>query len=95
VSIDEAPHSELADLREAPETRAAQGEARAALEQAVRSLPIDYRSALVLRDIAGLSTGEAAEILGVSEAAFKSRLHRARVSVREAVKDRLPDEGTR
>jgi DNA-directed RNA polymerase specialized sigma24 family protein len=39
----------------------------------VRALPIGYRAPLVLRDIAGPSTAEAAEILGLSEAAFKSR----------------------
>jgi RNA polymerase sigma-70 factor (ECF subfamily) len=94
VSIDEAPHRELTDVSESPETRARQSEARAALEAAVRALPIDYRAPLVLRDIAGLSTTEAAEILGLSEAAFKSRLHRARVSVRDAVKHDLPDEAT-
>jgi RNA polymerase sigma-70 factor (ECF subfamily) len=92
VSIDGAPHRELTDPREAPEARARQSEARAALEAAVSALPIDYRAPLVLRDIAGLSTTEAAEVLGLSDAAFKSRLHRARVSVREAVKHDLPGE---
>jgi RNA polymerase sigma-70 factor (ECF subfamily) len=92
VSIDEAPPGELTDPIDAPEARARQSEARAALEAAVRALPIDYRAPLVLRDIAGLSTIEAAEILGLGEAAFKSRLHRARVSVREAVKHDLPGE---
>jgi RNA polymerase sigma-70 factor (ECF subfamily) len=95
VSIDDAPQHELADLSEAPETRARQSEARRALEAAVRALPIDYRAPLVLRDIAGLSTTEAAEILGLSEAAFKSRLHRARMSVRDAVRHRLLDEAAR
>jgi len=92
ISIDDAPPGELTDPSEAPEARARQSEARAALEAAVSALPIDYRAPLVLRDIAGLSTTEAAEILGLSEAAFKSRLHRARVSVREAVKHDLPGE---
>lgn len=90
VSIDEAPHPELPDPREASELRAQQSEVRVALEHAVRALPIDYRAPLVLRDIEGLSTREAAEILGLSEPALKSRLHRARVSVREALENRSP-----
>ena len=55
--------------------------------RAVRALQLDYRAPLVLRDIEGLSTSEAAEILGVSEAALKSRLHRARAAVRNALGD--------
>jgi RNA polymerase sigma-70 factor (ECF subfamily) len=55
----------------------------------VRALPIKYRAPLVLRDIEGLSTADAAQVLGLSEAAFKSRLHRARLAVREGIEDRL------
>jgi len=38
--------------------------------------------AVVLRDVEGLSTVEAAEVAGVSESAFKSRLHRGRMQLR-------------
>ncbi|TMK97526.1 MAG: sigma-70 family RNA polymerase sigma factor [Actinobacteria bacterium] len=86
VSLEESPR-EPQDLSAAPEPRAERVEARAALERAVRALPLDYRAPLVLRDIEGLSTSEAAEILGVSEAALKSRLHRARAAVRDALGD--------
>jgi RNA polymerase sigma-70 factor (ECF subfamily) len=89
VSLDEA--CEPPDLSDAPHRLAECREVRAALEQAVRDLPLDFRAALILRDIEGLSTSEAATILGVSEAAFKSRLHRARASVRDALGDRLWD----
>ncbi len=41
----------------------------------------------MLRDIEGLSTREAAEIVGVREGAFKSRLHQARLRVRAALGD--------
>lgn len=51
----------------------------------MRSLPLEYRAPLVLRDIEGLSTSEAAEIMGLGEAAFKSRLHRARLAVRRVL----------
>ncbi|MGZ4168034.1 MAG: RNA polymerase sigma factor, partial [Solirubrobacteraceae bacterium] len=45
-------------------------------------LPADWRDAVVLRDVEGLSTHDAAEITGVGEAAFKSRLHRGRMQLR-------------
>jgi RNA polymerase sigma-70 factor (ECF subfamily) len=49
----------------------------------ISSLEPDQRSALVLRDIDGLSTTEAAEALEISEQALKSRLHRARALLRQ------------
>lgn len=73
------------DLTEAPHRRAEQADLRRALEEAVRRLPHAYRAPLILRDVEGLSTAEAAEIVGVGQAAFKSRLHRARLAVKEAV----------
>jgi RNA polymerase sigma-70 factor (ECF subfamily) len=91
VSLEESP-SELPDLRDAPAPRAERGELRRALERSVRALPFAYRAPLVLRDIEGLSTREAAQILGVSEAALKSRLHRARTRVRKALRDRRGGE---
>jgi RNA polymerase sigma-70 factor (ECF subfamily) len=88
VALEEAP-GEPPDLGDAPEGRAERREMRAALERAVRDLPLDFRAALILRDVEGLSTSEAATILGLSEAALKSRLHRARASVRGALGDRV------
>jgi RNA polymerase sigma-70 factor (ECF subfamily) len=88
VPIDETPVGELRDVRETPESRAQQRDLRFALEEAVRALPLAYRAPLILRDIEGLSTREAAELLGLGEAAFKSRLYRARLSVRDAIRDR-------
>ena len=41
----------------------------------------------MLRDVEGLSTQQATEIVGVGEAAFKSRLHQARLKVRAAIGD--------
>jgi RNA polymerase sigma-70 factor (ECF subfamily) len=80
--------SDPADLSEAPEPRAERSALRGALERAVRALPLDYRAPLVLRDIEGLTTAEAADVLGISEAALKSRLHRARALVRDALEGR-------
>jgi RNA polymerase sigma-70 factor (ECF subfamily) len=54
----------------------------AALAAALGRLPEDYRTAVVLRDLEGLSTVEAAAALGVEEGALKSRLHRGRMELR-------------
>ena len=70
-----------------PSRRVEQLELREALDKALRELPSTDRTAIVLRDIEGLSTRDAAEITGVGEAAFKSRLHRARLKVRAALGD--------
>jgi RNA polymerase sigma-70 factor (ECF subfamily) len=85
LSLDQDPVAEAPDWSEAPELRAEQGDVRRVLEQTVRTLPPDYRAPLILRDVEGLSTAEAAAIMEIGEAAFKSRLHRARLAVRRAL----------
>jgi RNA polymerase sigma-70 factor (ECF subfamily) len=92
ASLDEQL-TEPADPRPGPDRTAEHSDLRRALEHAIRDLPADQRAPLVLRDVEGLSTSEAAAILGLGEAAFKSRLHRARLIVRKAVRDYLPEEG--
>ena len=72
---------------EEPSRQAENTELRRALGQALADLPPPLRTAIVLRDVEGLSTQEAAEIAGVGQAAFKSRLHQARLRVRAAVGD--------
>ena len=47
-----------------------------------RALPGDYRAAVVLRDVEGLSNEEVADALGISLAAAKSRIHRGRMQLR-------------
>jgi RNA polymerase sigma-70 factor (ECF subfamily) len=56
-----------------------------ALESAIARLDPMYREVLVLRDVEGLSAPEVGEIMGLTVEAVKSRLHRARLAVREAV----------
>ena len=53
-----------------------------AIERALGELPIDYRTAVTLRDVEGLNTAEAAEVLGIGERALKSRVHRGRMALR-------------
>jgi len=57
------------------------------IEQAMNLLPADYRSVVVLRDVEGLSAQEACEVLSLSEAALKSRLHRGRLFLRKQLAD--------
>jgi RNA polymerase sigma-70 factor (ECF subfamily) len=86
-SIPEATHL-------GPETRALDHEFEAILERALGKLPADWRAAVVLRDIEGLSTDQAAAVLGVRQAAFKSRLHRGRMQLRGLLESYLePAEG--
>jgi RNA polymerase sigma-70 factor, ECF subfamily len=70
-----------------PSRQAEVSELRLALGRALAELPPALRAAIVLRDVEGFSTQEAADIAGVSQAAFKSRLHQARLRVRAAVGD--------
>lgn len=55
------------------------------LTNAIISLPLIYRQVLILRDIQGYSTPEVAEKLGITVEAVKSRLHRARLMVKEKI----------
>jgi RNA polymerase sigma-70 factor (ECF subfamily) len=72
-----------------PERQALTGELRSALEGAIDELPPRYRTVFVLRELEGLSTGEAAEILGVREDVIKTRLHRARGMLRRDLFERV------
>jgi RNA polymerase sigma-70 factor, ECF subfamily len=87
VPVDELAIEVPAPSTDGPANRAERRELREALHTAISQLSAPCRTALVLRDIEGLSTREAAEIAGVSEAAFKSRLHQARLTVRALVGD--------
>jgi RNA polymerase sigma-70 factor (ECF subfamily) len=80
-ATDVAQH--LADPRPNPEQTATNQELATALTHAIDALEPSQREVLVLRDVEGLSAPEVAKILGISVEAVKSRLHRARVAIRE------------
>jgi RNA polymerase sigma-70 factor, ECF subfamily len=67
-----------------PEELVSNREVRARLGQAMTQLRPEYRAVLLLRDREGYRTQEVASMLGLSIAAVKSRLHRARLFVRKA-----------
>jgi RNA polymerase sigma-70 factor (ECF subfamily) len=66
-----------------PEPAAEAQDARTRVLGALAQLPFEYREAVVLRDLAGLSNEEVATALDVSLAAAKSRIHRGRLRLRE------------
>lgn len=76
---------QVADPARGADESLAGRQVEAALEAAIASLEPMYREVLVLRDVEGLTAPEVAEVMGLSVEAVKSRLHRARVAVREAV----------
>jgi RNA polymerase sigma-70 factor (ECF subfamily) len=77
-----------------PERQAFTGELRTLLEWAIDALPNGAREVFVLRDVEGLSTAETAASLGVSEDVVKTRLSRARASLRRALLERAGASAT-
>jgi RNA polymerase sigma-70 factor (ECF subfamily) len=75
----------VADPARSPEEAASGRQLQAALDAAIDSLDPMYREVLVLRDVEGLPAADVAEALGLTVEAVKSRLHRARMAVRERV----------
>jgi RNA polymerase sigma-70 factor (ECF subfamily) len=63
------------------------GELKEIIDAAIRSLPHKYRLVFTLRDIEGFSTQESADILDISVQSVKTRLHRARLFLREKISD--------
>lgn len=72
-----------------PEDETIRGQVVDVLEAAISRLPGDYRIVLTARDIEELSTEETAQALGLTQAAVKSRLHRARLCLRRHLEDRF------
>lgn len=73
----------LVDETTMPDQAMLTAELQDTLRRAINALPPSLRSALILRAIEGMSTKEAAQRLGIEEAALKVRLHRARRQLRQ------------
>lgn len=98
VALDEVTHDDavvMADLEPLrdPSGRAENAELRRRLQVALRQLPPRLRAVVVLRDIYDLPHEEIAEELGISVAAAKVRLHRARRSLRVSLFERSESNG--
>jgi RNA polymerase sigma-70 factor, ECF subfamily len=66
-----------------PEDQAINSSLRSRLRRSLAAIPRPYRVVVVLREIEGLSTREVAQVMRISEANVKTRLHRARLLLRE------------
>ncbi len=74
---------QIADWSSQPEDRMLRAELRRVLGQAIAALPDTYRSVVLLRDVEDLSTDETAQVLDLSVDVIKTRLHRARLAIRQ------------
>jgi RNA polymerase sigma-70 factor (ECF subfamily) len=83
----DAPRHEPADWSALPDEGHLRSELRQSLRRAMTDLAPIYRRPVVLRDIHGLSTEEASDVLGLKPQTLKSRLHRGRVALRERLGD--------
>ena len=96
VSIDAASEEAMADFSKGPgddpERKAAGREFGGMVEQAIDGLPDIYRSVLILREVEGMTTEETATVLGVEVDVVKTRLHRARASLRAAIENRVGEQ---
>jgi len=63
------------------------------IERALQALPPDFRAAVVLCDVEGLTYEEIAGILGAKLGTVRSRIHRGRAMLREALAHRAPTQG--
>jgi RNA polymerase sigma-70 factor, ECF subfamily len=95
-SLDEPPDEEghvspalLRDWREIPSEALERREMRQVLQDAIESLPVMYREIFLLRDVEELSIAEAAEVLQITVASVKVRLHRARMMLQKTLAPQL------
>ena len=78
---------QLKDWSDIPEEVLLSREGMEIIESAVNELPVAYRVVFLLRDVEELTNHEVAEIFGLSVPAVKSRIHRARLFLRDELSD--------
>lgn len=84
-SHEELKRRTISDWDIDPKEAVLRKEVRRILDEAIQALPPTYKAVVLLRDVEDLSTAETAQILEISEGAVKTRLHRARMCLREAL----------
>jgi RNA polymerase sigma-70 factor (ECF subfamily) len=85
VGEDAQPEKPATDWTQSPVASAMNSELGEKIKAAIDDLSDDLKTAVVLRDVQGLSNEEAAATLDVSVSALKARLHRGRVALRQAL----------
>jgi RNA polymerase sigma-70 factor (ECF subfamily) len=80
---------QIADWSQLPDRQLLQAEMRGVLDRAMAELPEAYRSVILMRDVEELSTLETAHVLDLSEDVVRTRLHRARLAVRQKLDEYL------
>ena len=84
---------QIADWSALPDDQLLRSEMKQVLDRAISALPENYRSVILLRDVEELSTLETAQILDLTEDVVKTRLHRARLAVRQKLDEYLRTDG--
>ncbi len=86
---------QIPDWSAQPPTELLNQETHDVMEEGIQRLPEELRTVFVLRDVEGLSNAEVAEVLHLSVAAVKSRLHRARIALRDRLNRYFADKLSR
>ena len=84
---------QIADWSGLPDRQVLQSEMKQVLDQSIGALPENYKSVILLRDVEELSTLETAQLLDLTEDVVKTRLHRARLAVRQKLDEYLRTDG--
>ncbi|MHB8391535.1 MAG: RNA polymerase sigma factor [Acidobacteriaceae bacterium] len=92
VGLEDASDIASRDRRLSPEFREEQSTLRERVERAILQLPIELREPFVLRECDGLSYQEIAEQLHVTHGAVRQRIYRAKLAMRETLRDLVTEE---
>jgi RNA polymerase sigma-70 factor (ECF subfamily) len=84
---------DIPDWSDDPSDYMMRGELKKIIDSAIHSLSHKYRLVFNLRDMEGFSTQETADILGISTQSVKTRLHRARLFLREKIASAYKEGG--
>jgi RNA polymerase sigma-70 factor, ECF subfamily len=93
VDMDNVSEETMADISSTrtsdPERAAAGRELGELVERAIEQLPAMYRAVVIMREVEGMTTAETAAVLEVEPEVVKTRLHRARASLRAAIEEQV------
>jgi RNA polymerase sigma-70 factor, ECF subfamily len=89
-----APETAVRRWNVSPEDPVLAAEQAEVIERAIKELPEPFRDVYLLADVEGLPNAEIGEMLGLSVAAVKSRLHRARMRMRDLLAPHFEGEVT-